>query len=299
MSALHAPMPAPMPEPPIVAASEHRPIDPTRERAHYWRSVGGLELLRARFVTHAFTPHTHETFAMGVIESGAERFTYRHAAHVAPTGSVVLINPGEVHTGASAMAGGWRYRMFYPAPALLAEMATEMTGHLRPVPFFAEAVVADPALAAALAHLHATLEGDEADALERESLLVATFAAMVARHADTPHVPQPPRPEPMAVARVRAHLREHADEAVSLADLAALTGLSPYHLVRTFRAATGLPPHAYLTQVRVFEAKRLLAVGLAPAEVAARVGFHDQAHLTRHFKRVVGVPPAQYAQAVR
>jgi AraC-like DNA-binding protein len=65
-------------------------------------------------------------------------------------------------------------------------------------------------------------------------------------------------------------------------------------VLRAFRAETGLPPHAYLNQVRVRQARALLASGMAPAQVAATTGFADQAHLTRHFKRVVGVPPGAY-----
>jgi AraC-like DNA-binding protein len=70
--------------------------------------------------------------------------------------------------------------------------------------------------------------------------------------------------------------------------------MSPFALLRAFRAETGLPPHAYLNQLRVRLARRLLDDGLAPAVVAAEAGFADQAHLTRHFKRVVGVPPGAY-----
>jgi AraC-like DNA-binding protein len=80
----------------------------------------------------------------------------------------------------------------------------------------------------------------------------------------------------------------------SLAELAAMTGLSQFALLRAFRRETGMPPHAYLNQLRVRRARLLLDDGLAPADVAAQTGFADQAHLTRHFKRVVGVPPAAY-----
>jgi AraC-like DNA-binding protein len=73
-----------------------------------------------------------------------------------------------------------------------------------------------------------------------------------------------------------------------------MTGLSQFALLRAFRAEMGLPPHAYLNQLRVRQARQLLDAGVSAAEVAARVGFADQAHLTRHFKRVVGVPPAAY-----
>jgi AraC-like DNA-binding protein len=83
----------------------------------------------------------------------------------------------------------------------------------------------------------------------------------------------------------------------TLDELARLTGLSPHALLRAFRAETGLPPHAYLTQHRVRLARGLLDRGVSPAEAAVAAGFADQAHLTRHFKRVVGVPPGAYQRA--
>jgi AraC-like DNA-binding protein len=271
-----------------------------QESARFWRApdLGDLELLRATYVTHSFAPHTHDGFAIGVIEDGAERFRYRRGDHAAPAGSLVLVNPGEPHTGSAALPSGWRYRMLYPAPELLQRAASQLSGRPRPVPFFPQPVAHDPALAAALLRLHATLEAS-ADPLERESRLLATFAALVQRHADTLHLAAPAVPEPGAVRQVRAYLEDHAAEAVTLADLAALTGLSEFGVVRSFQRATGLPPHAYLTQLRVDRARRLLASGLAPAQAAPLAGFYDQSHLTRHFKRIVGVPPAQYARHAR
>ena len=106
--------------------------------------------------------------------------------------------------------------------------------------------------------------------------------------------PSPVRRAPAAVATVRDLLRERLADPPTLAELAVLTELSQFALLRAFRAETGLPPHAYLNQVRVREARLLLDDGISAADVAAQVGFADQAHLTRHFKRVVGVPPAAY-----
>jgi len=96
------------------------------------------------------------------------------------------------------------------------------------------------------------------------------------------------------VLAVRDLLPERLADPPSLAELADLTGLSQFALLRAFRRQTGMPPHAYLNHLRVRRARLLLDRGLAPADVAAQTGFADQAHLTRHFKRVVGVPPAAY-----
>jgi AraC-like DNA-binding protein len=83
----------------------------------------------------------------------------------------------------------------------------------------------------------------------------------------------------------------------ALDDLAEAVRTRPFSLLRAFKEATGLPPHAYLTTVRVRRARELLDLGMPPARVAAEVGFTDQAHLTRHFKRAVGVTPGAYRLA--
>ena len=96
--------------------------------------------------------------------------------------------------------------------------------------------------------------------------------------------------------QVRVYLEDHYAENVSLEELANFVNVSPFHLLRVFRDVVGLPPHNYLTQVRVRRARQLLQASLRPAEVALAVGFNDQSHLTRHFKALVGVTPARYAQ---
>ncbi len=270
------------------------------ERAVFWRdgALGGLELLRAHYVTHSFAPHSHEGFALGVIESGVEIFRYRRATYAAPAGSLVVINPGEPHTGSAALAEGWRYRMLYPDAEVLREVASALSGRPRPVPSFPQPVIDDPALAADLMRLHATAEA-RAEPLERSSRLTSAFALLIARHADTLHLEPRIATEPELVRRLRDYLQERATTTVRLEDLAAVAGMSAFRTLRVFEQSIGMPPHAYLTHLRVACARRLLIEGTSLAQVATLAGFYDQSHLTRHFKRIVGVTPGQYAAATR
>jgi AraC-like DNA-binding protein len=102
-----------------------------------------------------------------------------------------------------------------------------------------------------------------------------------------------------AIQRARAYLHEHFNESVSLDELSAIAGLSPFHLVRSFTRRFGLPPHAYQIHVRVERARALLTTGMPPVQVASSVGFADQSHFTRHFRRINNVTPANYARAFR
>jgi AraC-like DNA-binding protein len=122
-----------------------------------------------------------------------------------------------------------------------------------------------------------------------------TLAQLIARYADTGVELRSIGQEHRAVKRVQDYLTAHYADNIALEQLAAIAELSPFHLIRVFRRQVGLPPHAYLTQVRLKEAKILLALGLPIAQVALLTGFVDQSHLTKHFKRTVGVTPGQYA----
>lgn len=268
-----------------------------REKISFWRdpALGNLELLRATYLTHAFAPHTHEGYAIGVVDKGAERFKYRKSTHVAPEGSLVVINPGEMHTGEAANRQGWSYRMLYPHSSLLQQATSDLTRKAQAIPFFPEPVIHDPTLGQLLSRLHTVLASSPSK-LERESMLIWTLAHLIKRHARMLPISLASGDERAPILRVRAYLEEHFTENVSLEQLATLVNLSPFYLLRVFRETVGLPPHTYLTQIRVTRAKHLISASIPLAEVAMATGFTDQSHLNRHFKALVGVTPGQYAR---
>jgi AraC-like DNA-binding protein len=265
-----------------------------------------LELLHATFVRHRFAPHAHETFALAVVESGAGRSRYRTGvAHYRP-GGVVVVEPGEPHDG-EPEPGGWRYRALYPAAALVARLtgvdvggaAAAGAAPARGRRLFASSFVPDAALAARLAAAHAALVAlPRGDALHAETLLAEALGALFRRHACATATRLGDRGDAArAVRAARALLHEAYAEPLSLAALAGAAQLAPARLSRVFRAEVGLPPHAYLELVRVEEAKRRLRRGDPIADVAFATGFSDQSHLTRRFRRVVGVTPGVYVRA--
>lgn len=255
------------------------------------------EVLQARYVTQVFPKHTHEEFAIGVVDGGVHVSEWGGVTHRTGPGAIVVNNPGDIHTGRAGDAAGWSYRMLYPPAALLEDVATQLADRSRPLPAFGAPVIHDGAAAAALGTLIAALL-DGAEPLETHTRFLLTVGDLLRRHAVDRPPCAPVRTMPNAVRRAREYLETHAGRPVALADLSRETGLHPLYLVRVFHRAVGLPPHAYLTQIRVQRAKRRLAAGEPAATVAAEVGFADQSHLTRHFKRQVGVTPGQYVQAL-
>ncbi|QJB58404.1 AraC family transcriptional regulator [Pseudodesulfovibrio sp. zrk46] len=255
--------------------------------------LGGVDLLRARFVTHSFSRHFHEGYAVGCIEDGAMRFRYLGETMVAPKGQVNLVVPGEAHDGHGADEGGWAYRMFYMRPEALLEAATALM--VRPsLPNFRMGVIDDPALAGCIHQTHALLESPDTSAIEKETRLLWLLAHWISRYADEKGVWPKDGREHDAVNRAREVIQDRFQEDVSLTELAGLAGLSPFHLVRVFEKHMGVTPHSYFTQVRVERARDRLLGSDRLADIAVDCGFSDQAHLTRLFKRQVGVTPGKY-----
>ena len=246
----------------------------------------GVELYRAHIVRHAFEPHTHEAYGLGAIEDGVERFRYRGSEHLAAAGALVLMNPDELHTGRAETQGGWRYRMVYVDAAV----AQAVCGSAWAFP----AAVADDAPRARRigALIDALWQADEP--LAADSLLARLFETLRV-HA---RVVVPPREAAHRFTPVLDHLRAHLAEPQSLDTLARVAGLSPFHFLRAFKAQHGATPHQALMALRLLEAKRLLAAGQMPAQVAAAVGLADQSHLTRAFVRRYGVTPGRYRSQV-
>lgn len=266
-----------------------------KEQAKVWHSneFGQLECLRANYITHSFARHTHEGFAIGVIERGTETFNYRGSRHRAGKGQIILINPAEVHDGHGADKEGWAFSIFYADSSILHRAAMELAEKNVPLPTFKNAVVQDSKIAVKLLHLHRTLERS-ASKLERETLLLTTFAELIVRQAgDAPSI-HPIGQEPRAVSRVKSYIEENYTDNVSLAELSAFANLSQFHLIRVFKKHTGLPPHAYLEQIRINRAKELLLTGTTIIDAAYELGFVDQSHLTKTFKRYAGTTPGQY-----
>lgn len=249
----------------------------------------GIELYRAHIVRHAFEPHVHDGFGLGSIESGVERFRYRGAEHLAPPDSLVLMNPDELHTGSAETEGGWRYRMVYIEQAAVAEVTGE------PGWWFGDAVHTDAQNARRVTALLDAL-WQAREPLAFDSLLFQLLGEF-RRHARVPCAAHAEASSRFGV--VIDYLRAHLAERITLDELAAVAGLSPFHFLRQFQARHHATPQQMLMAFRLSKAKRLLAEGEAPAQVAAVTGLTDQAHLTRAFVRRYGITPARYQRALQ
>jgi AraC-like DNA-binding protein len=267
------------------------------EYAAFLRPEGldGVEALHARFVGHAYKPHSHRTWTVAVVERGAARFTVDASDERAGSGELFVLEPEAVHTGMAAVPEGWQYKVLYIEPELLASW-DECD---KPAPRAARwTVFRDAALRTALLDAHRAL-ADEPPGLAVDEAVLRAVESLRPHLRPGPRRAGDGRGGHPAVRRAVGHLSERWDERVPLAELAGVAGLSRFELVRRFRTQIGLTPRAFQTNLRIARARELLAAGTGPAAVAAECGFADQAHLTRTFRAAVGVTPARYARAVR
>ena len=260
--------------------------------------------MHAHFSGHVYHRHSHETYSLGVTESGAQGFTCRGTGHVSTAGLVMAFNPDDPHDGHAATGNGFTYRMIHMTPGVLTDMLADLAGAPAAMPLFAAPVITDPALAGAVRRLHRSLTGS-ATPLERSERLAAV-AALAARHSAGPGqagrggagaAGLTARDRARAAARVRAFLSGGDAAQATLTDLADVAGCSRFAAYRAFRSRFGLSPSDYQRQLRLRAARRALASGAAVADAAAATGFADQAHLTRWFRRCYGITPGAYRAA--
>jgi AraC-like DNA-binding protein len=274
-------------------------MNDSKEWTQFWHHPRlDIRLLRAFYVRHAYPRHSHDYYVLCVIESGVQSFSHGGAKYTTPAGGVILINPGAAHTGEPATKDGFQMRSIYPTASHMQMALDELAGRHKALPLFPEVRVDDPWATNSLVALHRSL-AHGADLLEAESRLLWTLAQLIKRYAHSQVAEQRLGAEPGAIQRARDYIDEQFMHGIGLREIADHVALSPYYLLRAFRANIGMPPHAYLESVRIRQAQRLIETGKPLAEVAGEVGFSSQSHLTQRFKQIIGVTPGQYAQQLR
>jgi AraC-like DNA-binding protein len=252
-------------------------------------SVEGIaEVLHARFVDHVYPMHAHSTWTLLVVDDGAVKYDLDRHQRGAIRTVVTLLPPHVPHNGSAVTAQGFRKRVLYLDSSQLSE---HLIGRAVDCP-----TLDDATLRHRIDALHALLVSPD-DALEAESRL-AFIAERLRGHLERHVSPQSSITGDRRIAgRLRDLLDDRFIEGITLREAARVLHANPTYLVRAFSHDFGIAPHQYVISRRVDLARRLLLDGVPSGEVAVAVGFYDQSHLIRHFKRVLGFSPGQYAPA--
>ncbi|MET7682667.1 AraC family transcriptional regulator [Streptomyces sp. NPDC005423] len=250
------------------------------------RVPGVVEVFHAHFTEYAYPMHVHEAWTLLIVDDGAVRYDLDRHEHGTPHDTVSLLPPHVPHNGSPVTAHGFRKRVVYLDATHLPDglIGAAVDGpDLR-----------DAHLRSRVSRLHTAL-GHPGDELEAESRLTLIAERLRARLRPTAPV-LAPRTSPVLARTLRELLDAHVTPGIGLDEAARLLHAHPAHLVRAFSGAYGIAPHQYLMSRRVDRARRLLLDGRPPSEVATTTGFYDQSHLTRHFRKLVGVTPGRYAR---
>ena len=261
----------------------------------YVHELDDLEFSTATYVTQAFPRHFHETYSISVVEQGAGAVWCEGTNYTLPPDGLTLINPGQVHTGGISRRGtAMHYRVLYPSVGLIERLAI---GSPASPPAFRVPSLVEPDTARRISRVHRLLP-DPSRSLERDELLIDALARAFAA-SGAPGVLQSARgAEPVRIRRALEFLHAHATEPISLGALASALDWTPAHLSRAFRRHVGMPPYAYLLQLRIAIGRSALSSGATIAGAALAAGFADQSHFTREFRRRTGTTPGAYKSLV-
>jgi AraC-like DNA-binding protein len=225
----------------------------------------------------SFARHTHDSYGIGRIVSGAQRSLSGRGQVEAGQGDVITVNPGEVHDG-TPIGDARAWKMLYFSPDAISSMAKDIgDGAARDFEFYNPVMVGN-IQASAFEAAYDTLVGPHADAARAEEQLMLFLAELFQAK------PRSHAPDNAGIARAKA--------CIDVADL------SRFQAVRGFAKLTGLTPHAYVVQKRLDAARHLIGRGISLADAAVACGFADQSHFTRAFVRRYGLTPGSYAAAM-
>lgn len=261
----------------------------------FWRDAA-LPFIEARSVRDGrrvcYSKHYHETFSIGLISQGRCKYINCEKVVEASVGTVVLMNPGDVHACNPVRGQPWSYRMLYIDVPWLSRIQDELGIHgSAGFAGFSAVSTVQPELYGGLNRLFDTLVDPRVGHLEKECASVSFVGVL---HECLGRKRLAGRSAVPGLVRAAEFIRQHCTRSLKLQDICAAAGLSPSHLVRAFRGHYGLTPHAYQLNCRIELCRSQLRAGHSLADVALEAGFSDQPHFQRTFKRFVAATPGQY-----
>jgi AraC-like DNA-binding protein len=266
-------------------------VERPNESLSYWRhhDLGDATLVRARYGPFVWEKHVHDEQVVVVSECGVGEVETRRGRQTGGAGTIWVFMPGEYHCG--QVQDGWQYRGLYLDDAAIESISRHFGvkgGRLLLRPGLHD----DPDIARVLLRAHASIKDDAAS---QQTAWNEALSRLFERYGDPRIHFESGDMTAAACTLARSYICEHFRDDISIDDLAQLVSLSRYHFIRAFRTAFGMPPHAYINQMRLQHARKLLIEGRSVSDAAAESGFYDQSRLSRLFKRVYGVTPARYA----
>jgi AraC-like DNA-binding protein len=269
-------------------------VDPASEKPRYARHPRlGIETVAYRGPLPHMPTHAHAQFQLTLYEGGPRRFRVAGREFAGGPRTALIVQAGEPHASVPLADPRLTLHTFYVEEPLMAEVAATLRGGQATVAF-RDPLIADEATAGQLLAAHRALERGD---LESEEKTFFALEQLVHRHATPTGAARPTTGAAAGLAAVRELLADRAADEVGLDELAAVAGLSRFHLIRAFQRRYGVTPFAYLRHRRIEKARAALRAGASLAQAAAAAGFADKSHLGRSFRAVMGATPGEYRQS--
>lgn len=264
-----------------------------REQLFHHCRLPGIEARRSLDNSQCFKPHIHQGLSIGAVESGQVEVTLGSTRMRLSPGELILINPGILHACNPLDCPARSFSILYLGLELCLALQQTLWQTETFLPLSPPKLVA-PQLFADYLETLASLFAADRNLLEKEEAVARLLAALFVHGVTALPTPPPPSLSDEETIQLKNRLSAKLEEELSLTELAQLRGDNPYTLLRRFKEATGVTPHAFRLNRRIDRAKELLQAGVEIAEVALQCGFYDQSHLHRHFKALTAMTPRQY-----
>ena len=252
---------------------------------------GAIHLSTTEYKDHQFGKHFHSHYTILLVEEGCnEGFTENQSYQVEP-GQVLIINPGELHAGNSYDQRYLRFRSLRITEAWLKRLCANNDIEISGDVVFETQPITDTLLVRQLVTLSQALIQQNND-LKVETDYTALLFTLLQRYSNKKKASISKQMNTPALLRAKRFIRDNYKEQINLQDIAAYAHLSRYHLVRQFSKKYGLSPFQYLRNLRIEEAKKLFPGTASLTQIANEVGFFDQSHFIRTFKKIEGAPPS-------
>ena len=271
-------------------------LSPSIEVIEYWHPniLKGMELSRARFRSFTFEKHVHLDYHIGAVSHGAQQYLHKGQHYQLTPNCLSTLNPDESHNGQSLDPNGYCAHVMSLPVDFVNNIATELK---QTSLFFNAPIIEDRQLSQQFMRLHQLLTEKQhcASSLQTETLLTAFVTELFCRYASITENKMPSKSLSLRqMDTIKQQLHEQLNANVELTSLANSIGLSKFQFLRQFKSATGMTPHAYLTRLRLEYAKKALIAGNTAIDTAYQVGFFDQSHFNKAFKRAFLTTPAHF-----
>ena len=238
-----------------------------------------------------FTKHFHDTYTIGLTHDGLFKSVNQNTTSLCYKNSTRIINPGEVHCGDSC---SWKYTNFYPSLELISEIYEQIFFEKK-IPIFTDHMIEDQNLYNLLFTFFYSAYKNESK-MEIEISLITALSYLIKNYTSDTKKYMPLFDDKIIIKDSIEYIKDSLDTNITLDELARNSKISKYHYLRVFKNNTGVTPHQYILTQRVQKAKELILKGSALNEIATNVGFADQSHFIRCFKKIYGYLPKELKQ---